>query len=227
MITAAQLRAARGLLDWTRADLAKAANISPETVKNIEHGTFRPQEQTAEQIIRAFAAHDVKFTDNEGVQLVRDAVTRFEGIEGFKRFMDDVYDAARDPSAAIGGDKQICVSSVDDRLFVKYLGDYMSLHARRMDELKNVKVRALVQEDDYFVIPNCNYPEYRSIPKQTYGSVPFYVYGDRFAVLILDGEENIQIVVILSAVVAKAYRDQFELLWQMSKALDKNQKVRT
>src|SRR5580704_17675732 len=43
MITAAQLRAARGLLDWTRADLAKAANSSPETVKNIEHGTFKPQ----------------------------------------------------------------------------------------------------------------------------------------------------------------------------------------
>ena len=35
MITAAQLRAARGLLDWTRSDLAKAANVSPETIKNI------------------------------------------------------------------------------------------------------------------------------------------------------------------------------------------------
>src|SRR6202012_3205205 len=54
MITAAQLRAARGLLDWTRADLAKAANISPETVKNIEHGTFKPQENTAEAIVKAF-----------------------------------------------------------------------------------------------------------------------------------------------------------------------------
>src|SRR5271170_5384180 len=74
MITAAQLRAARGLLDWTRADLAKAANISPETVKNIEHGTFRPQEQTAEQIIRAFGAHDVKFTAEEGVRKANKSV---------------------------------------------------------------------------------------------------------------------------------------------------------
>src|ERR1700761_5910035 len=102
MITAAQLRAARGVLDWTRADLAKAANISPETVKNIEHGTFRPQENTAEAIIKAFGAHDVVFTDNEGVQLRRDNVVRYEGTEGFKRFMDEVYEAAKDPAAAIG-----------------------------------------------------------------------------------------------------------------------------
>jgi hypothetical protein len=33
----AQLRAARGLVDWTRKELASCAAISPETVKNIEH----------------------------------------------------------------------------------------------------------------------------------------------------------------------------------------------
>src|SRR5580693_2891148 len=69
MITAAQLRAARGLLDWTRADLAKAANISPETVKNIEHGTFNPQEGTANAIIQAFLIHDVEFIEEEGVRI--------------------------------------------------------------------------------------------------------------------------------------------------------------
>src|SRR5882757_9483274 len=99
MITAAQLRAARGLLDWTRADLAKAANISPETVKNIEHGTFKPQENTAEAIVQAFAVHSVKFTDNEGVQILHDTVLKFEGFDGFRKFMDDVYEAAKDPSS--------------------------------------------------------------------------------------------------------------------------------
>src|ERR1700677_765206 len=104
MITAAQLRAARGLLDWTRSDLAKAANISPETIKNIEHGTFRPQENTAEAITRAFAAHDVEFTGHEGVQLRRDSVVRLEGTEGFKRFIDDVYAAAQKAATAANDD---------------------------------------------------------------------------------------------------------------------------
>jgi DNA-binding XRE family transcriptional regulator len=223
MFTGAQCRAARGLVDWTRDELAKAAKVSPETIKNIEHGVFRPQEETAMKIQRTFEMEGVEFTDDEGVRFRKDSVMRFEGVEGFKRFMDDVYKAAIDPAAAVGGEKPICVGNVDDRLFVKHLGDYMDLHAKRMDALKNVKVRALIPENDIFVIQNCNYPEYRWSPSQSFGSVPFYVYGDKFAVLLLEENkaQNIQIIVITSAPVAKAYRDQFEFLWKNSKSMKK------
>jgi DNA-binding XRE family transcriptional regulator len=61
MITGEQLRAARGFLDFTRHDLAEAARISPETVKNIEHGTFRPQEGTEKSIIDTFNTRGVSF----------------------------------------------------------------------------------------------------------------------------------------------------------------------
>src|SRR6202000_921194 len=123
MITAAQLRAARGLLDWTRTDLAKAANISPETVKNIEHGTFRPQEQTADAIVRAFGAYDGVFTEDQGVRIKRDYVTKYEGDLGLRKFVDDIYDAAKDLGTNPEIGKLICVSNVDDRLFAKDLGD--------------------------------------------------------------------------------------------------------
>src|ERR1700744_533857 len=119
MITAAQLRAARGLLDWTRNELAEAAKVSPETVKNIEHGVFRPQEQTAEAIVRAFAEHGVEFVENEGVRLRKDAVIKYEGEEGFRRFIDDVYETAKDSSSA-DGSKPICAASIDDKNFIKY-----------------------------------------------------------------------------------------------------------
>src|SRR5690348_13105319 len=92
MLTAAQLRAARGLLDWTRADLAKAANISPETVKNIEHGTFRPQENTAEAIVKSFLVHDVEFTGDEGVRRVNKSVKLYPGVEGYGQFLDFIYE---------------------------------------------------------------------------------------------------------------------------------------
>src|SRR5277367_6756635 len=115
MITAAQLRAARGLLDWTRADLAKAANISPETVKNIEHGTFRPQENTAEAIVQAFKARDVEFTDNEGVRKASNSITVLDGYEGFKNFMDDLYQTALNADS-LNGKKPICVCNVDNKL---------------------------------------------------------------------------------------------------------------
>lgn len=218
MITAAQLRAARGLLDWTRADLAKAANISPETVKNIEHGTFRPQEATADAIVQAFRIHDVEFTENEGVKFHRDNIVRYEGVEDFKRFMDDVYEtAAHDAASTEGGNKPICVSNVDDRLFFQYLGEYSPFHSRRMNALKNVKVRVLLRDKDEFSAPEGHYLEYRWNPQQKVGDVPFYVYGDKLAIIVFAVEPAPQIVVIRSALVSKAYREQFEVLWKNSK----------
>lgn len=224
MITAAQLRAARGLLDWTRADLAKAANISPETVKNIEHGTFRPQENTAEAIIEAFKAHNVEFTDDEGVKLRRDTVVRLEGFEGFKKYVDDVYRNAQDPSAKIGGDKPMYFSCCDDGLYKKHLGEYFDFHARRMNGIENVRVKILIKEIPTFKLPEetpeKSYREYRLFEQQNVGSVPFHVYGDNLAIISFEGDD-VNIVIISSSLVAKAYREQFEVLWETAKPLDK------
>ena len=135
MITAAQLRAARGLLDWTRADLAKAANISPETVKNIEHGTFKPQENTAEAIIQAFKARDVEFTENEGVKKVSNSIAVLDGYEGFKNFMDDLYQTALSPYS-LNGSKPICVCNVDNELFKRHLKEHAAHHIERMTKIE-------------------------------------------------------------------------------------------
>jgi len=226
MLTAAQLRAARGLLDWTRTELAKAANISPETVKNIEHGTFRPQEQTADAIRKAFAQHDVIFTENEGVQLKKDTVTRYDGIEGFKNFMEDVYATAKLMAEAGQQDKPFYMSSLDDRFFIKYLGDFFTAHIQRMNALKEkFRMRILVKERPHTYSSDeakkGSYREYRIQSTNVMGNVPFYVYGDKLAVLIFEEKSAPQIVVITSSLVAKAYREQFEILWNTSKPLNK------
>jgi DNA-binding XRE family transcriptional regulator len=212
MITAAQLRAARGLLDWTRADLAKAANISPETVKNIEHGTFRPQENTAEAIKRAFSAHDVVFIENEGVQLRKDAVLKYEGYEGFKAFMDDLYVTAQDRSA-LDGSKPICVCNVDNNLFKQHLKEYTTVHVERMQKIEGLQLRILAAKKDPTHISTATYLKYKFMNVQHSFYVPFYVYGDKLAVINFDVENPPQIIVINSALVARSYRDQFEIMW--------------
>jgi len=212
MITAAQLRAARGLLDWTRADLAKAANISPETVKNIEHGTFRPQENTAEAIIRAFASHSVVFTDNEGVQLRQDAVLKYEGYEGFKAFMDDLYITAQD-DGSLDGTKPICVCNVDNNLFKQHLKDYATYHIERMQKIEGLKINILAAKKDPTHISAAKYLNYKFMNTQQSFYVPFYVYGDKLAVINFEIENPPQIIVINSALVAQSYRDQFEIMW--------------
>lgn len=225
MISAAQLRAARGLLDWTRADLAKASGLSPETIKNIEHGIFKPTDLTTQAIVNAFVLHDVEFSENNGVRVRQYDVKKYDGVEGFKQFMDDVYKTALDPACGLDGDKPFCMSNLDDSFFIKYLGDFFTVfHVGRMNALRQkfkmyilIKERPLTyskEESEYG-----SYREYRVQPKHVEGNVPFYVYGDKLAILIFDQDKEPTIVVINSGIVAKAYREQFNVLWETAKPL--------
>jgi DNA-binding XRE family transcriptional regulator len=62
-ITREQCRAARCYLDWSRHDLAKACGVSPETIRNLEQGTFSPTHSTEQAIIAAFEAQGLQFTE--------------------------------------------------------------------------------------------------------------------------------------------------------------------
>lgn len=61
IITPRQLRAARGYMAWNRKKLSVIAGVSPETIKNIEHGVFDPNDETVDRLLKAFAMHNVRF----------------------------------------------------------------------------------------------------------------------------------------------------------------------
>jgi transcriptional regulator with XRE-family HTH domain len=63
MITREQIRAARGLLDWTQAELAKAAGLSEVAVKNLERGRTDPRASTLTAIQEAFDRAGLVFLD--------------------------------------------------------------------------------------------------------------------------------------------------------------------
>jgi predicted transcriptional regulator len=66
MITPAQCRAARALLDWSQHDLATAAAVGLVTVHQLEAGTSRPRNATLEVVKRALEAAGVDFIDANG-----------------------------------------------------------------------------------------------------------------------------------------------------------------
>ena len=63
MITPGQIRAARGLIDWTQAQLARAAGVSEVAVKNLERGRTDPRASTLTAIQEAFDRAGVVFLD--------------------------------------------------------------------------------------------------------------------------------------------------------------------
>jgi transcriptional regulator with XRE-family HTH domain len=66
MITSAQCRAARGLLDWTQQELADRAGIGIVTVRQVEAGLSKPRRATLAVIKRAMEAAGIEFIDGNG-----------------------------------------------------------------------------------------------------------------------------------------------------------------
>jgi len=63
MITPGQICAARGLLNWTQAQLARAAGLSQVAIKNLERGRTDPRASTLTAIQEAFDRAGVVFLD--------------------------------------------------------------------------------------------------------------------------------------------------------------------
>ncbi len=66
MITPAQSRAARGLLNWSQADLAQAANVGVITVRSFERGASAPRSATMSVMIGALETAGVEFIPENG-----------------------------------------------------------------------------------------------------------------------------------------------------------------
>ena len=78
MITPAQCRAARGLLDWTQQQLADEARVGVVTVRQLEAGNTVPRRSTLEVIQRAFERAGVDLINENG----RSGVQSQEALAG-------------------------------------------------------------------------------------------------------------------------------------------------
>jgi len=72
-MTPDQSRAARGLLDWSQAELAARSNLSESTIRDFEKGRRVPSINNLAAIRRALEVAGVQFIDGDqpGVRLSR------------------------------------------------------------------------------------------------------------------------------------------------------------
>ena len=67
ILTPELCRAARGLLDWTQADLADRAEVSRGTIRDYERAHHDVHRATAAQLRQAFEKANVVFVEIEGI----------------------------------------------------------------------------------------------------------------------------------------------------------------
>lgn len=214
MITTAQIRGARGILGWSQGDLAERTGISATSIGSIENGLTQPRDSTVQLIQKAFEDSGIEFLPNDGIRKKSGEVKIFQGRTEFWQFFEDVYQTLRDE----GG--EVVVHNVDERKFEKWLGnENLETHIARMKNTKGLSYRILLKEGDTYFLATPDYSQYKWIPSTFFSSVPFYVYGQKLAILLFDAEPTV--IVLEYPSVAEAYRLQFELFWDMAKEPEK------
>jgi len=214
MINGRQIRAARALLEWDAEQLASKTGLSRDTVFNIEKGSVQARGGSIEKIVRAFSDSGIEFTDNQGVRLKPHSLETFEGRDGFVHFFETMHEHLR----THGGD--ICVSGVDESLFLKYQGNFADTHMARMAELAkqrpDLKMRILIAEDDHNFVAS-SYASYRWQSKEMFSPTAFYVFGDCLALISFTHDPAPLVILIKSAAFAEAYRHSFNFAWSSAR----------
>ena len=206
-ITTAQIRGARGILNWSQSDLAERTGISATSIGSIENSQSTPRANTLNTIQKAFENAGIEFIGMDGVRQRRSDIRVYEGRESFWGFYEDVYEALQNNPG------EVMVSNANERQFESWLSDeQIKLHTTRMQALDGINYKILLKEGDTYFLASSDYADYRWMPHDQFSSVPFYVYGDKLAILLFNEEPTV--IVVNYPSVADAYRAQFRAMWQ-------------
>lgn len=212
MINAGQIRAARALLKWNQSDLAERSGVSVPAIANIELEKQQPSTNTLERLEAAFNKAGLEFTDRDGIRRKDSSVQILQGQKGFMEFYGLIYDEIRDT-----GNTLVCVGNVDERPFIQFFGDKLDTHFERIRSL-NVRYQILIRHGDTY-FPSSGIGEYRWAPQGMHYSVPYYLFGNKLAFVVL--KDDVKIFIISEPDLVDNFAREFQSLWDISEAAAK------
>lgn len=208
LITFHQVKAARGLLGWTQDELAAKAGLEVSQVRRFERGESKTLD-ILEAIHIAFGNHGIEFIP-DGVRKKKYEIRVLQGQQGFWDFYDDIYETIR----AHGGD--ILVHNVDETVFIRWLGEKRASHKERMHKLDNFQQKIIIEEGDMNFAANYTTTQYRWADKSDFAHAPFYLYGQKLAMLMFE-EDDVSIFLIDQPKIAASYKLLFMNAWAKAK----------
>lgn len=205
-ISARQIRAARALLDWHQMELAARAQISKDSVKNIENGITTPHPSTMEKIVGTFEAEGVEFIEG-GARLREDGIRMITGRDCYMKLLEDVHEtlAAHDNTI-------LMIWCADDKKSPPAVND--KYRAMRKD---GIEMRQLVEAGNTYLMGALE--EYRCIPQDNFTNVVKMTYADKHAVV--NGTES-RVIIHRDREAAESQRHIFNVLWDCLKKPDRS-----
>ncbi len=112
---------------------------------------------------------------------------------------------------------EVLISGVNEKRYMEEDKIALSQYLKKMRKMK-CKERVLIKEGDRYFVEGPQ-TQYRWILEKAFNPTPIYVYGNKFTIIIW-GNPNYAII-IENKNLADSYRKQFNLLWGISKEVDK------
>lgn len=197
---AAQIKAARAMLDWSQEDLARASGLATNTIRNLELGGISPRSATNIVLRQAFENAGIEFQENDGVRRRSDEVRIYQGPDSCDAFFADMLQAAREK----GGGIACVLRSAEEMtgLFGRHGG---------LQKLGGITpIQCILAGAG--APPACESTKFRAVPKQQGGPVSYFAYGRKYAVVLAEGDD-FRFLVFSMPALAQSYRAHFLALW--------------
>ena len=204
------VKAARALLHWQQSDLAGAAGLSLNAIKNYERLIGTTRDSTILIIQNSLEKAGIEFMPGGGLRHVDEIATiqRFKGKDFIAKWNDDIYAAVRKQG------EQILESSMDEALWFHPLYCQASREYEAWSLRMNIRRKTLITEgQNVFPAPR---HIYRVLPPQTIGKITYTIYADRIALVLWKKQ---QVLVLRNASIMETFRNQFAYLWRLGRPL--------
>lgn len=214
-IIPAQCRAARGLLNWTLADLAEASGLSRASLNSFEQNKGNIKNDTLAAIRQSFNRAGVEFADGNTFRFMQAKLhVHFWKEKTYSKILSDLHATTK------GGDEDILSYGMDHHIFSEPLD--IEKHIKFLRE-NNLQVRSIYcRGDNNFIFPSYA-ATYRWIDPALFEMPPSLMYGNKHVMVMMDATPIT--LITEGKIAAAAHRKAFEILWPYAKpstAADEN-----
>jgi transcriptional regulator with XRE-family HTH domain len=210
-ISSKQIRAARGLLNISQKELAEKAQLSINSLNNIEREVGSPRMDSLKAIEDALAFLGIEFLDKDGVRLAGEElkIKRIEGTDLVTRFYDEILRAY--PT----GNGEVLVMGKDNSRLHHHDPELLQAYSKYEEvALKNdIRERALFLDGDTNFLSRRNV--YRWVPRELFSEVPMMIFGNNVAILLWGPPTRM--IIIRNPGIAQTFRRQFDIIWSLAK----------
>lgn len=211
-ISSKQIRAARGLLNLSQKELAEKADLSVNSLNNIEREVGSPRVDSMHAIKSALIREGIEFLERDGVRFTGEQL-EIEKIEG-PNILANLYDELL--KAYPSGNGEVLIMGKDNSRFRHHENVDLLLAYKKFEDVaikNNIKERALFLENDTNFLGRRNH--YRWVPKELFGAVPMTIFGNNVAIILWG--PPVRMIIIRNPGIAETFRHHFEAMWILAK----------